>query len=391
MRTKQLVITVAGVLLLAAGQAFGQSDGYYVADDGGPPPLKGSELKVVGDNGYGDGWDSPQYSECYDGMGYDIGMGGDVGCDADICWDGCEVPCAAPKWNIYGEFLYLRPRNGEVPYGVVMDGPTTSPPDVPIQVSPLGIVDPDYEPAFRIGFERAIGPCTTVGASYTNFDSRDTDSLSTSEEYVVRSMVAHPSTLTASSDGLNANASYGIDFELADLEFRSLIGSDDCHTLNYLVGIRYSHLAQGFRSQFAVNGEETVLTDIRFDGGGFRVGLEGERYLGCTRFMVYGRGMASFVAGDFRARYAQGTAYDASVVDTAWRGGRVVPILDLELGMGWSSWSGRWRLQAGYLFSAWYNTVKTDEIIQAVQTNNFADLGDTLTFDGFSIRGEYRF
>jgi len=35
--------------------------------------------------------------------------------------------------------------------------------------------------------------------------------------------------------------------------------------------------------------------------------------------------------------------------------------------------------------------VMTDEFIHAVQTNNFVDLGDTLTFDGLVVRAECRF
>ena len=51
----------------------------------------------------------------------------------------------------------------------------------------------------------------------------------------------------------------------------------------------------------------------------------------------------------------------------------------------------RVQLTAGYVFSAWFNTVKTQEFIRSVQQNDFLDLGDTLTFDGLVARAELRF
>jgi hypothetical protein len=309
-------------------------------------------------------------------------------CRGDGCGRDC---CCIPDWTFFGDFLYMRPRSAEVVYAVPYDGPAIPPPAVPVQIGPAGIVDPDYGPAFRTGFTRALGDCASVGVAYTYFDSSTSSEVSIAAPDIIRSMASHPSTWTASSDGLDASATYGVDFDLVDLDFRSVFSCSQRHTLNYLVGARYGGLVQGFRSQYAVNGVETVMTDIRFDGGGIRVGVEGERYARNSGLMLYGRGVASFLAGDFRARYAQGQAFDASVVDTSWRAGRIVPILDLEVGIGWTSCNGRRRLTAGYLVSAWYNTVKTNEWIQAVQANSFVGLGDTLTFDGLAVRAELRY
>ncbi|MEO8498787.1 MAG: hypothetical protein ABI614_27300 [Planctomycetota bacterium] len=79
------------------------------------------------------------------------------------------------------------------------------------------------------------------------------------------------------------------------------------------------------------------------------------------------------------------------IADTAWEGTRIVPILDLELGVGWQSKCGRYRVTGGYLINAWMNAVNSDTWIQGVQTNNFVDLSDSVTFDGFTARAEYRF
>jgi hypothetical protein len=285
----------------------------------------------------------------------------------------------------------LRPRNAEVVYAVPFNGPIDSPPAVPIQIGPTGIVDPEYDSGFRTGFSAALGDYASLGATYTWFESNVSDQISIDAPYVIRSTVSHPSTWNASSDGLDAGAVSGIDFDLVDLDFRHLFLCGEFHNMNYLVGLRYAYLEQGFQSVYAVNGAETVLTNIRFDGGGFRLGLEGERAIYTSGFMIYGRGIANFVFGEFRADYDQWQAFDQSVVDTAWSAGRVVPILDLELGLSWTSCKGCWHFAAGYMVSAWYNTVKTSEWIESVRTNTFLNLGDTLTFDGFVARMEVRF
>ena len=60
-----------------------------------------------------------------------------------------------------------------------------------------------------------------------------------------------------------------------------------------------------------------------------------------TGFSVYANGYASFLAGQFRARYFQGQAFDPSVVDAEWEAGRLVPILDFEAGVGWTGMNGK--------------------------------------------------
>ena len=71
----------------------------------------------------------------------------------------------------------------------------------------------------------------------------------------------------------------------------------------------------------------------------------------------------------------------------------VISILDLEIGAGWQSECGRWRLTTGYMVSTWLNTIPQNQWIQAVQTNNFASLSNSvnpITFDGVTARLDYR-
>jgi hypothetical protein len=323
----------------------------------------------------------------------DTGGTNTEGC-AGQCGGACG-DCCGCGWNhrisAFGEFLYLRARDAEVAYGVPIDGAIIAPPSNPIQIGRVGVVDQDFDPGFRVGFSYVLDCYSSITAQYTMFETGRIDSISTSAPNVIRSLVAHPGTLNAAEDYLNATAQHDISIDLIDLDYRNVFSCCDDYKAMFLVGARYANLEQQFNSTFTATGVETVVTDIDFDGVGLRVGLEGERYVGSGRLWVYGKTAASLVAGEFRTSYTQSRSFDPTIVDTTWEAGRIVPILDLEVGGGWTSACGTWRLSAGYVFSAWYNTVKTDEWIHAVQQNNFLNLGDTMTFDGLVARIEGRF
>lgn len=328
------------------------------------------------------------------GYGANTGCYGMNACNAGHrgCGNPCADPCRPRQRRVFAEFLYLRPRNAEIAFAVPIDGPIVPPPVAnPLQVGPVAIVDPDYQPGFRVGFGCGLDECSDLAVTYTHFESSTSAFTSIAAPDVIRSMVAHPSSQSAATDFLQASAHYGLDFDLVDLEYRSAFSLSETHTISYLVGVRYCGLQQDFRALFANNGTELVTTDITFDGGGIRLGLEGEQRARRSGLLVYGNTSVSFVAGQFKARFFQGQSLDPTVVDTAWEAGRIVTMLDLELGMGWASPNGGVRFTTGYLFSAWYNTVKTDEFINAVHANDFRNLGDTLTFDGLVARLELRY
>ena len=232
-----------------------------------------------------------------------------------------------------------------------------------------------------------------MGAAYTYFEGDASDQCTVAAPNVVlRSQVNHPGTVAVPTNFLQATANYGVDFQLADIEYRRILACGELHALHYVIGARYGHLEQGLASVFTnATTIEAVNTNIVFDGGGIRLGLDGERHAANSGWLVYGRGDASFLGGEYRARYLQADNFRGLVVDSGWNEDRVVSILDLELGLGWTSCHGGLRLTAGYMFSAWFNTISTDEFIHAVQTNNSISVSDTLTFDGLVARVELRY
>ncbi|NQT36986.1 MAG: hypothetical protein HQ581_05830, partial [Planctomycetes bacterium] len=309
------------------------------------------------------------------------------------CGAGCQKACCRPCIRFFGEFLLLRPGNDKVSFAVPINSGIVPPAGAaPVQIGPEGIVDCDFEGGFRLGFAFRLDSCSELGLTYSHFEADTTNAISNGAPYVLRSLVSHPGAVAAPTDFLNASARYDIDFQIVDLDYRRVLSRGNRYSLNYVLGLRYAHLGQIFDARFTnATTIETVSTEIRFDGGGIRFGLEGDRKIGDCGFLVYSRAAASLLGGNFRGRYVQSDNFRGTVANTGWSEDGVISILDLELGVGWTSRGGCVRLTTGYLFSGWFNALATDEFIQGVQTNNSVAVGDTLTFDGLSIRTEIRF
>ena len=135
---------------------------------------------------------------------------------------------------------------------------------------------------------------------------------------------------------------------------------------------------------------QNVHSQVNFEGGGLRIGFEGERRTPYG-LIFYGRTAASLVAGTFRCAYTENSGLNGTVAETGYPADHVVPMIDVELGTGVSLWNDKLRVTAGYSFSGWFNVVRTDQFIGAVQNNNFSGMSSTLTFDGFVGRVELQF
>ncbi len=371
---------------MAGAAPVGFLPGHPMAARGGSDGAAIMPVAAMSDMGFCDTCDGACDGGCVGGA-CDIG-GGCGSCGTNFC-----CTCGwRHRVAVFGEYLYLRVRDNEVPYGVEFDGPLTSPPDVPLQQGPVGLIDQDYSSGYRAGFDITMDCYSAIRASYTYFDTSSSDELVRQDvNNVVRSLVRHPSSINVASDGPIATGRNDIRLDLVDVEYRSILHCGCDYEITWLAGVRYGRLEQHFDSLFGVNGIDAVETDIDFDGAGVRFGLEGERYLAHRQLMIYGKAAVSFLAGEFTADFHQASAVDPVVVSTGWKAGRIVSIWDLEVGAGWVSKGGHLRLTAGYVFSVWDNIVKTDEWIHSVQRNDYLGLGDRMTLDGFVGRAEIRF
>jgi len=316
-----------------------------------------------------------------------VSCGDDGGC-CDDCGGWCH------HISVFGEFLYLRPRNAEIAYSVPIDG-NLVPGGTQFQIGPVRVVDPDFAPGFRFGAGFTLSECDQIVMTYSQLDSHTQDAISLGGTGpVLRSLVGPlPAALNAAQDSLDSRAVLDTQFKLFDVDYKGLFAYSCDYRMAYVVGARYANLEQHFVSVSEVNGANNVLAESEFDGVGLKFGLEGERYARCTQFFVYGKGDVNFIGGQFRTRYQFNNQSDPLIVDTSWKAGRVVTIVDLEVGAGWRNHCDNLRFSVGYLFSSWLNVVKTNEWINTVQQNNFVDPSDNyngmMTFDGLTARVEF--
>lgn len=328
------------------------------------------------------------YTDCCGDCGCDVGC-----CECDPCCTAC-CPPAIPRNFVFGEFLYLAMTDGDVAHAQQQNGIGGA---GTVPFGEIGVVGNDCQPAFRVGAGCQLDCLSSIAVSYTHFESDALDSVVpptiTGGGGAVGSLVHHPNTLLTASVG-PVNAAYDVDFQLADLIYRDVWRSGAHYELRYLIGGQYGHLDQWFGQVGTYSGGSagaiSTETDIKFDGGGVKFGLEGERHIGAGLF-IYGRATAAAMTGRFRTSYYMTNQSTVSTLAAAtWNDDRVVTQLEYEVGFAMTTGSEKVRLSAGYIGSHWGNVVSTNDLIDAVQTGSYENVGDTIGFTGLATRAEFR-
>jgi hypothetical protein len=312
----------------------------------------------------------------------------------DGCGERSARCCCAPWWShrcgVFGEFLLLRPGNVDQVYTIEQD--TVVPGDSP--TGPVGRLNVDEEAAYRVGFTICASPCTSLVASWTQFEGSTSNQIRANGDNVLNSQIIHPSTLTTGAASLQSGATYDIDFQLFDLAYRHIFKACDTYAINWLAGFRYGQMSQDLLTGQEVSVATGLVTnkiDVDFDGFGMIFGLDAERRSPCTGMMVYSKALTSFLGGDWKGSYVQQNQFDGGVVANNYEDYRVTPVLELELGLGWRSPCGRCRASVGYMTSAWYDAVSTRQYVDAVRNNDYISVDETVTFSGLTTRIEANF
>lgn len=373
-----------GMVPVDGGPAGGEEIQYgYIVEPSDDPNGK-SPFSM---SGYSDAMKQDEGGAAASGGSGSCGAGGCGNCGSSCC-NGCCVPFWAHRSGFFAEFLVLRARGADVAYAEPRNGvdPATA-----VAFGGVATANPNYDPSgFRLGGIYALDRCSSLQFAYTYYNTETDGSVFANPPLSVHSLVTDPHTYTAASDSLAALSRYRIGFQFADVDYRRLIAGGRNWAINYALGTRYAHLSQNFREAQPIGpGSTGVATNINFDGGGSRVGLMGERKAYNRGFLFYGKAFADILVGNFRSNYQQVNNFQQTQVLSSWKDFRPVPILEYELGAGWQSKSGRFRVSGGYYFACWFNTVSTSNYIQAVQTNNYVNIGNAITFDGLVGRVQY--
>ena len=143
----------------------------------------------------------------------------------------------------------------------------------------VATADPDYSNGFRIGFGAILSECSAIAVTYAQLDNDEFDTISLSglDNAVLRSLVSNPNPIVApDQDGLDAAATLQTQFKLLDIDYKGLFAYDSTYQVAWVVGARYGKLKQDFAAGFAQATTEEVLAESIFEGGGLKLGLEGQ-------------------------------------------------------------------------------------------------------------------
>jgi len=297
-------------------------------------------------------------------------------------------PCCPPIWahrtGFYASLMLLRARDAEVAFALPVNN------NVPVGAT--GLLDPEFDLGYQIGFRKAFeDQHSSLSLNYSGFFSEQNQRLAGDGAlFSLSKLLVHPNEANAAADALLAIGQYEIDFQTVDLDYRFVVISNQCTAANFTIGARYGRLDQELAVQYSGAGlTELVTSDIEFNGLGLRLGGDIEHH-GRHGLFCYGKTAASFLAGEVKADFLHSSNVDPLRVANSWDAGRLVSILELEVGAGWQCTSNC-KLSAGYTFSNWMGVAKTDQWIDKVQADSAGDLDGDLTFDGFVFNAEYRF
>jgi hypothetical protein len=292
---------------------------------------------------------------------------------------------------MYGDYLYLQSTDVDVAHAQQQDGLGGA---GTVPFGEIGTIGEDFEPGYRVGGSIACGPCTSVGVSYTFFESGSSSSLEApfgTNTGAVGSLVHHPGAALTASAG-PVDATYDIDFQVADAMWRRVVKQSARYAMAFSVGFEYGHLEQDFTQNGifggGLGGAIDTETSIDFDGAGIKVGVDGDHQFGhgCG---IYGRLTAAALTGRFRSHYTMfNETTDQMLAQADWEDDRVIGQIEYEVGASLTSMNNHWRVAAGYMFSYWTNAVTTPDFIDAVQADNYTNVGNTIGFNGLVGRVE---
>ncbi len=295
------------------------------------------------------------------------------------------------RLSIFGDFLYWNVHGVDGPFAQPFDGID---PIFSVPRGPVAVVSPQFQTGFRAGGSVSLSENCWVVGTFTYFYSQRGAQAAAGDGLVLHNFLAFPNTANSAVDSLTATADYRIRLMMADIDVKCAIVNNDRLSLNWVTGVRYAHIDQNVLTTFQLTGTTTVDSKINFDAFGPRVGLDGKYQLR-GGFYGYGQGMVDLMFGQFRGSYEERNVFTGLVGLTTINSNRVVPVLELEIGAGWQSANGRFRVSGGYYVGSWFNTMTTTSLAGAIGNVNFTTNGnnfrDNIVFDGLVSRFEFRY
>lgn len=306
------------------------------------------------------------------------------GCNT--CGVNCDTGCTRIQVGVFGELLYLRMHDADVPFAYSVDG--LGPQALP--TGTVGVARSSYDLGYRFGAFFSTSDLFTVRASYLHYSTNSSDRVDALDGDILSSLTTHPNSTNAAEDSLTATGRLDNQLRLVDVD--GMVHFVNCRSfqLSGLLGVRYASLRQNFHATYDILGTTDVRTQSKFSGIGPRVGLESS-YTSCHGLGVYAKGSLNLLLGDYTNTYVQDNVFQGTLAAANFKTGHLTTNTELEVGGHWNLMNDHVRVSGGYVVSSFQNSVSTNSLLNAVRTNNFTNATDTVVFDGFVVRLEVRF
>lgn len=260
------------------------------------------------------------------------------------------------QYFVHGEFLYWTVEEGTLDYAIRMNKSTSS-----FQSFGIGdykTADYDWRPGYRIAVSYYRCPkYWEATAQYTWLYDRGSDSATKPEE---TDRYLNP-TRTTQSFGVFETAKSLIDlhYHVGDLNAARVFDPNPHLRLRVLGGLTAAYIEQSWKMRYTDNlGEsERVKEKWRFWGGGFRMGVAADWYLGC-QFYLTGRTTFAALIGTYKNEEIQTQGASKLLLsDATYDDHRFSVHGQFLLGPSWQIPCDCWSFElfAGYEFNVWFN------------------------------------
>jgi hypothetical protein len=230
---------------------------------------------------------------------------------------------------------------------------------------------------------RFPGEGWALTGSYTYFSSTDKHSVANPPSGILFATLTHPGFIEQVA---SATASSSLNYHVLDIDIGRPFALGKSCTLRLFAGGRVAWIDQNLNVTYdggdAANAH--VSGPISYDGGGLRIGGEGQWNLRWG-FSLFARGAGSLLVGHFRTRLLEtnqnGTLVNTDVSD---RFVQMTPVAELGLGIAWNY--ENLIVKLGYEMTNWFNLVDSPDFVDDVHQGKFVRRSSDLSLDGLSFQ-----
>ncbi len=264
-------------------------------------------------------------------------------------------------------------------------------------------IKPDHHAGIRFGLGYDNGQGSTLEANFTRLTTSDSRTAEDGDGNLWGNWL-HANAIIDDDNVTWAKGSYGLDLNSFDLGLRQQLVEQESFAIDLLAALRYANLKQKtsiyYRQDVTATTyrSATIEDKNNFKGWGPRVGFDMNWKIG-HGFSFFNETAGSLLLGNYSLSYSEldraaGSTTDISRVDINESETRLIPVVEIKVGAGYSrELKNGWIIgaNAGYEWQNWFNMVLAyrfnDDVDSQLKSTDTTDL----SLDGFFLETYVKF